>query len=141
MYKKERELFEELSMVTLDIRAYKHRNRKVFDALKKLEEREAALRESLKSAAREHARAGETVVLFDEPIGKVMVVGPLAAARHDLEVARREWPRNVLEQALVLDEKKVAWLVEGEMLDGELAKKAELPREPLTPQVRIEVRG
>lgn len=108
----------QLAERTTALRAWKKKHSDVYEKGSKIEKDVAGFTDELKKAVREMAVPGETVKVFDDEVGKVLVVAGQASPGYNLAVA--------VESLWELDE--------------DLAEKAELPREDLTPRVTIEIR-
>lgn len=130
----------QLAERTTALRAWKKKNSDVYEKGAKIEKDVAAFTDDLKKAVREMAIPGETVKVFDDEVGKVLVVAGQASPGYNLAVAVESWPKDAFNRVVAIDAKKVRALVELGELDEDLAEKAELPREDLTPRVTIEIR-
>jgi len=134
-----RETLLELAAVTVKIRKL----RKEPEVLKllALEAQAEGLEKTLKTAVRERAVQGETVVVWDDEIATVQVISASAGPIYDPGIAVGLWPPEVFSKSIAVDSKKVAAFVETGALLPEQAARAERPREPLTPRVKIEIHG
>jgi len=134
-----RETLLALAAVTVKIRKL----RKEPEVLKllALEAEAEGLEKALKTAVRDRAVQGETVVIWDDEVATVQVISASAGPIYDSDQAQKFWPPAVWEGSVVVDSKKAQAYIETGALLPEDAEKAEKPREPLTPRVRIEIHG
>lgn len=121
-----------------DMRTFRRQHNKLvleFEALKSSVERTT---EMVKACVHPLARHGETRTIIDDNQGTVTVTGPLGSPEYDLGKAMQGWSKEVLMKVLMVDRKSVEAAVKLGDLDAAAAKKAELPRQPLSPRAKVE---
>lgn len=97
----------------------------------------------LKDLVRTLSVPGQAITALNTPDILVSVTGAESSVQYDLEKALDNWPGEILDEVSMhlINSKKVEELLAAGKLKDEVAAKAALPRKPLTPHVRIEIKS